>query len=236
MEKNDLIEAVETQILDLEFKDNNYLYFVSTYLKSLEDSSKINDFIKDIRKGISYLESQFDEIFLLVGSDLDKNLFIEKENKNLINCFEYLVELLGEFEYIAEADKLNQIKTKISLGYDRYFVQKDKLVNWFSSTDLDFEIYGELDVENEVSVLRILNNYLDTKNLVEFKKFKKYIEKFPNKIYRNSNLDLIDIQKSLFFDENFEVDEFLKGKIKICDFDSFEVLVKYLELLNLKND
>lgn len=236
MKKSDVINFIESELSSLNIKDNNYLYFISTYLNGLEDTLMINDLIKDIRKSISYLEGQFDEVFLLVGSDLDNTLFVEKENKNLINCLEFLVNLLGENEFIDEADKLNQIKTKLSLGYDRYFVQGDNLVNWFSSKDLDFEIYDKLDISNQVSVLRILNDYLETSNIEEFKKFSKYLDNFPNKIYRNSNLDLLDIQKSLFFDENFELNEFSKCKIKTCDFDSFEVLVKCLEILNLKNE
>jgi hypothetical protein len=236
MKKIDIINFVETDISSLNYKDNNYLYFISTYLNSLEDKSKIKDFMREIKKSISYLEGLFDEVFLLVSSDLDKKLFIEMENKNLINCLEFLVNLLGENDFISEADRLNQIKTKISLGYDRYFIQGDKLVDWFSSSDLEFEVYSIFDLDSEVSVLRILDNYLASKNKVEFNKFLKSLQKFPSSIYRNFNLSLIDIRKSLFFDENFEMDEVSKGKIKICDFESFEVAIKCLEIFNLEDN
>lgn len=236
MKKIDIINFVETDISSLNYKDNNYLYFISTYLNSLEDKSKIKDFMREIKKSISYLEGLFDEVFLLVSSDLDKKLFIETENKNLINCLEFLANLLGENDFISEADRLNQIKTKISLGYDRYFIQGDKLVDWFSSSDLEFEVYSIFDLDSEVSVLRILDNYLASKNKVEFNKFLKSLQKFPSSIYRNFNLSLIDIRKSLFFDENFEMDEVSKGKIKICDFESFEVAIKCLEIFNLEDN
>jgi hypothetical protein len=236
MKKIDIINFVETNILSLNYKDNNYLYFISTYLSSLDDKSNIKDFMRDIKRSISYLEGLFDEVFLLVSSDFDKKLFVETENKNLINCLEFLVNLLGENDFISEADRLNKIKTKISLGYDRYFIQGDKLVVWFSSNDLEFDVYSKIDLDSEVSVLRILDNYLDLKKILEFNKFTKYLEKFPSNIYRNLNLNLIDIRKSLFFDENFEMEEFSKGKIKVCDFESFEVAIKCLEIFNLEDN
>ncbi|NQZ85591.1 MAG: hypothetical protein HRU03_07775 [Nanoarchaeales archaeon] len=244
MEKNDDINFVEPLINDLDYNSNNYIYFICTYFKSLDESVDINSYIKSIRKSITYLEKQFNDIFLLIGSDDDKSIFVEKENRNLFNCLNYLVELLGENEFITEADRLNQLKTKISLGYDRYFVQENSLVSHFDCETLDFEIYSEFNSNCEINVLRILDNYLDKSNFKEFKTFSKYLDKFPKFIYQDENLKLVDIKKSLFFNEELEILEFeennknkeskTKNKIiKISDFDNLEVMIKCLELFNL---
>ena len=64
MEKNDVINFIEPLINDLDYNSNNYIYFICTYFRSLDNAVDINSYIKSIRKSITYLEKQFNDIFL----------------------------------------------------------------------------------------------------------------------------------------------------------------------------
>lgn len=233
--KSDVISFVESELEVLGYDDDNFLFVVSTYLNSLEYKEPILELMPLIKKGIKNLENKFDGTFLLVRASGFDSLFLERQNLDLINSLDFLIEILDKFNFHFEAEKLNHIKSKLHLGYDRYFnfEKLGKLVEWFSPIDLEFEIYTELDLDSEVDVLRLLSSYLDVKNVKEFKKFLITLKNFPTKIYRGDNLGVLDIQESLFFDENFESLEFSKGKVKTCDFGSIDVAVKILEIMNL---
>ena len=247
VEKTDLITFIGENLSSVSYDNNNFLYILSVYLESLynedvddfEDEFKI--YLPLIKKAIKSLENNFDKVFLLV---FEKNtgLFLEKENRNLFDCLEFLVEKLGENNYINEAEKLNHLKVKFSLGYERYFVfsEKDILLKSISEINFNFEMYSKFDLKNEFEVLRVLNYYLENDKLNEnelddFNLYLTYLEEFPLKVYRNDNLHLFDIQKSLFFYSEFEEKEFEDGKIKSCQFNSIEVCSKILQILN-KNE
>jgi len=238
MNKEKIINFIEEEINNLNYDDDNFLYIISTYLQSLKYTEPILEIMPIIKKAITHLTKQFDEIFLLIKSSDFEYLFLESTNKNLLNSIDFLIEILGKYDLIKDAGKLVQIKTKLSLGYDRYFIQKNTkfIVEWFSPIDFNFEIYKKIDYNLETDLITILNDIQTNKNYTEFNKIQKYLKDYPEKIYRNKSLELIQIQKSLFFDTKFEYNEFEKGKIKTCNFKSLEIATKILEIINLQND
>jgi len=238
MNKEKILNFVEEEINNLNYDNDNFLYIISTYLKSLEYTEPILELIPIIKKAITHLENQFDEIFLLVKSTEFEYMFLESNNKNLLNSLEYLIEILNKHNFIKEADKLVQIKTKLNLGYDRYFIQKNSklIVEWFSPVEFSFEIYKEIDFNLETELIIILDDILKNKKFKKFNKIKKYLKDYPEKIYQNKSLELVNIQKSLFFDTTFEYNEFEDGKIKTSDFNSLYIAIKILEIINQQNE
>jgi hypothetical protein len=245
VEKQTVIDFVKENLNDVSIEDNSYLYFVSVYLESLYNDDveyfevEFKRFLPSIKKSIKSLQNNFDSIFLLIF-EKSSGLFLERENKNLFDCLEFLVEKLGERDFINEAEKINHLKVKFSLGYERYFVfsEKDIFIKSINQVTFNFELYSKFDLDNEYEVLRVLDYYLDIKNYdkEEFTLFLDYLEDFPLKVYRNDNLDLFDIQKSLFFYSDFDELEFNEGVIKTCQFKSIDVAVKILQIMNFQNE
>ena len=245
MEKQTVIDFVKENLNDVSVEDNRYLYFVSVYLESLYNEDveyfevEFKKFLPNIKKSIKNLQNNFDSVFLLIF-EKNSGLFLGRENKDLFDCLEFLVEKLGERDYINEADKINHLKVKFSLGYERYFVfvEKDILIKSINQVTFNFELYSKFDLDNEYEVLRVLDYYLEDKNYgkEEFVLFLDYLEDFPLKVYRNENLDLFDIQKSLFFYSDFEELEFDEGTIKTCQFYSIDVAVKILQIMNFQDE
>jgi hypothetical protein len=245
MEKQAVIDFVKENLNDVSTDDNKYLYFISVYLESLynedEDNFEVEfkNFLPSIKKAIKNLQNNFDSVFLLIF-EKSSGLFKNMENKNLFDTLDFLVEKLGERNFINEAEKLNHLKVKFSLGYERYFIfaEKDIFIKSINQITFNFELYSKFDLDNEFEVLRVLDYYLDVKNYDKegFRLFLDYLEDFPLKIYRNDNLDLFDIQKSLFFYSDFDELEFDEGIIKTCQFYSIDVAVKILQVMNFQNE
>lgn len=243
MDKQTVISFVKENLDDVSVDDNKYLYFLSVYLESLfnEDEEEfeveLKNYLSSIKKAIKNLQGNFDSVFLLIF-EKKSGLFLESENKNLFESLEFLVEKLGERNFINEAEKLNHLKVKFSLGYERYFIfsEKDIYIKSINQVTFNFELYSKFNLDSEFEVLRVLDYYLDIKNYgkEEFTLLLDYLEDFPLKIYRNKNLDLFDIQKSLFFYSDFEELEFDEGNVKTCQFNSIDVAVKILQIFNLQ--
>ena len=241
MDKQTSIDFIKENLHNVEFYDNRYLFIVSVYLDSLfrldvyEFEKEVKLFLPGIRKAIRSLENNFDSVFLLIF-EKGTGLFRSTDNKNLSDTLEFLVQILGERSFINEAEKLNHLKVKFSLGYDRYFLfpEKNIFIKSINQVSFNFDIYTKFDLDNEFEVLRILEYYLDMDKFDKksFNLFLKYLKDFPLKIYRNENLGLFDLQKSLFFYSDFKELDYEKENIKTCQFDSIDVATKILQIKN----
>ncbi len=132
------------------------------------------------------------------------------------------------------SDKLTNLKGKIELGYNRYFNQKKNLVKVFKSNN-EFQIYTQEDFQTNFNlILRNLIDLKETKNKKfnsEFKKFEKYFEHFPKGIYTNKNKYILEIEKSLYHNLEFETLDFKKQKTILKDLNNPLTAVLILDLI-----
>lgn len=232
---DDALLLLENSIDEYNYDFEDYLFYITTYLVNLEDKSVLSKYISKIKKAISQLEKSFDEDYLLIKSyeEYDE-VFFEKLNHRFLNYSEDLGGILDEFDYMNLAEKLSDLRTKVLLGYERYFVQLggDEKVAWFSPKHFDFELETKFDFDKETEVSRILSNLIESKDKKKFDFIEKYLFEFPRMIYIENNKNKFEIQKSLFFNEEFDSKEFEEESVILQDLASVEIACLIINFFN----
>ena len=110
---------LENSIGECSYEFEDYLFYMTVYLKNLEDSSIISNYISKIKKAILLIDDSFDEDYLLIKSyeDFDE-IFFEKLNFRFLSYAEDLSNILNEFDYVDLSEKMSDLRTKVSLGYE----------------------------------------------------------------------------------------------------------------------
>lgn len=214
-----------------EEKNINPVYFLNSinkYLHNFKQKNQIKRYIKYIRRSIDFLENNFDEDYLLLF-DLDfrdRKIFFTKQNAIFLSFADELAQILNEFDYNKDADKIFLLKSKIELGFIRYFYYKKEsvliksfipkiekieqlnnleLIDILNIYNFDENLYNKFisilnkEIINQTNTNKILFSLIDMKKNKN-KDFKKYFEKFDK--YLLEFPKLIVLTKNIsFFEE-----------------------------------
>lgn len=150
-----------------------YLKALNDYFKKSENKKDITYFIKEIKKALVYLEEHFDKTYILFYKH-DRNrlkVFSAYENTLFLSFAEEFSDLLNEYNFNKEADKLYLLKTKIELGVMRYFYNREQkaIIEWFKPEIFKYKI------ANGKNLIQILINY-DFNNSILYKEILKQIK------------------------------------------------------------
>jgi len=240
------INILKKEILNLNFKDENYIFIIILLYDDFEENEK-KKYLKNIKKVLELLFENFDEDYLLLKSN---NKFDATKNILFLELFEDLIEILEFINLNKQIDKLIDIKLKIELGVQRYllFNKKSLIVN-FNLEDKSFKIINDKNIKNlsdnkEILTYNLSKKYLNEKFKLDIlqnkkvsedleiknslKSFQKY---FPNFIFKDNNLEKLKIRKSLFLEYDTNFLELKKFNIILKDINSTIIVILILTIL-----
>lgn len=232
--------ALEIIELELKKKDISSIYYLDLLTTKIKISSiPVKNYIRLIKKSIKLLEKRFDETYLLLLSSSHKHkLFVEFENRNFLNFVDELTTILNENDYIRESDNLTALKGKLELGYERYFIlNKIDKIYTFSPETKEYSICSKFDIKTEISFKEILFYLLTLKESksktfrAQLKTQEKYFKYFPKFIYREKAKNWLEIEKSLFPNDDFKIKELKKEKVSLKELDNPLIANLILKLL-----
>jgi len=216
-----------------DYKSKDFLYSITIYLKN--NPNEIRNYFKFIKKAILQLEKEFDNTYLLLFEEkYSKKVFTYEKNKIFLIYVDELIYILTNNDYIKESDKLTQLKSKLELGFERYFRHNSLTLFQFSTHDFSHSFKETLDKEISVSVRLIdifelkLEKSKDFKK--EFDKLKQFLSEFPKEIYTKKTKYLLDVYNSLFPNERLDIKEF-KSEIIIKDMQNITTANLVFEIL-----
>jgi len=142
------------------------------------------------------LTNHFDESFLLFKNDSNTiTTFLAIDNSYFLNIADELITLLNSINYTKEADNFFMLKSKIELGFERYFYHKNE-----NMLIKKFDIDGKYEIANLHDLLIILNNYNPDTNLIKTIPKKQIKEDYSNYLLYLNLLKKTDNKK---FKEEF---------------------------------
>lgn len=121
-----------------------------------------------IFNSIQYIKNNFSNNYLLISNSLNNSekRYLAIENAIFLVFCDDLLEILNTYNYIKEADALFILKTRIELGFNRYFYN-----NLNKALISKFNEEGKIKISTELDHLKILNKYQPNKTLFEKYKF-----------------------------------------------------------------
>ena len=214
--KAEALILIENFLKSKSYKSPQFLYSITLYIK--HEKTPLKTYIKSIKKAIKELERHFDETYLLFFQyDNNKKLFEIFDNLTFLNYVDDLIYILTSNDYIKESDRINNLKTKIELGIERYFKHNKTHILSFSPTYNSFTIlHNTKDCPLLKMMLQeILNKKLkkDKSYLKDLANIKTILKNFPLEIYSQNSKHLLDIQKSLFPQFDNIITEHKKEKV-----------------------
>lgn len=179
----------------------NFLYGVTALIISNENSNEIlNKYLRQIKKAIKTISKTVDEDYLLIKNELNDS-FMACDNYMFLRFSESLIEKLNEVEEISLAEKLNMIKSKIDLGFERYF-KKNKIEMFSPKYKTILNNFSKETITTEI-----------IRNVKDIKKYEKILLNFPLYIYTKKTKKILEIEKSTFIHEELDMIEFKKENI-----------------------
>lgn len=180
-----------------------------------------------IFNSIQYIKKNFSNNYLLVFNSLNNSekKYLANENAKFLNFCDDLLEILNTYNYIKEADTLFILKTRIELGFNRYFYN-----NLNKALISKFNEEGKIKISTELDYLKILNKYQPNKTL--FEKYKFEMKKGDLNKLEKKLLYLLLIKKNNLKKFNLELkklDKEIMDKKPKCIWDK-EYFNLYLEL------
>lgn len=250
---------VNDDSLFLLFKSmSKYLYYLS--ISSLNHSLKdeVKGLIKQIRIILKYLETNYDEHFLLIKN---QDIFLAIENALFLNSVDDISTVLNHSNFIKEADRFFILKSKVELGFNRYlFNQKNKILLAEFSREGNFKFLGvksKLQILNEYFSDEILFKNLETENIIlnssefeekllylkllktrnklkfqkEFNKLKKFLRDFPEFIWDVDYFNIYEnLVKSINKDKEIQCKKVEKNKL-LVNYNHIKTINLIIQLL-----
>lgn len=224
-----LIMSKETISKAIELIENNYNSIIHPIIK-LNYLTYSNKYNNELKKEILNLKKYFDEDYILFLDE--NNLFLEKLNKRFILFSNDLINKLNEIDLIDEMDIINSFKTRIELGYDRYFIQKNKIVVEFNKNNFEYILKdkNEITIYFEDWLLNLIEKKENRKK-ISVKEIKPILNYFPELIYSNENKHEFEIFKSLFPQQKVNLTQINKGKYNLENLNDINVAILVYWLL-----
>lgn len=212
--KEKAFSIIEEHIKKKDYKELSFLYSTTLYLKSKPDEFKKH--IKYIKKALKETEKEFDDTYLLLFEKKDsKKVFTFIKNSMFLRFADDLIYILSNNEFTKESDKLMQIKSKIEIGFERYFKHGKITVHEFSDYEFrhSFNEEDKLEISMIVKLINILIMKEEKKKNFKkkFDELKPYLEDFPKEIYTKDTIHVLEIYKSLFSSKNLEIKNLKKN-------------------------
>jgi len=221
-----------------------FLKVLNDYFQKANNKKDILKFSKEIKRSLSYLDDYFDKNFILFY-ELDKlglKKFSAYENTLFLSFAEEFSDILNEYNLNKEADKIYIFKTKVELGCQRYFFNRDEkvIIEWFKPEVFKYKIAKDVKLPqiflnydfNNISIEKEVLKHIkvDIKNETNFEyillillylKLKK--DKDFLKLYENYKNYMFFFPKKLVCEKNYNT------KIKKSLFVEFKEDVKKFE-------
>lgn len=237
------------------------VYFLKSISLYMQKKPDIKKFIKSIKKSLKYIENHFDNEYLLIFDSDDKNnkMFSANENAEFLSFCDDLIELFNTFDYNKEADSIFMLKSKIELGFSRYFIHKksNSFVKYFKVQTKEFFLCSEieiLDILNKfnvdekihITMVNKLKNQLKTENetnnflsilfgmkKIQDKSYEKTLKKYEKYLCEFPELIINTSKRKI----NFEIEKslFKDFSPKIKEFKKEKVTVVNPGQLNIAN-
>ncbi len=221
-----------------------FLKVLNEYFQKVNNKKEVARFSKEIKRALSYLDDSFDKNFILFY-EFDKlglKKFSAYDNTLFLSFAEEFSDILNEYNLNKEADKIYIFKTKVELGCQRYFFNRDEkvIIEWFKPEVFKYKIAKDVKLPqiflnydfNNISIEKEVLKHIkvDIKNETNFeyillillylklKKDKDYL-----KLYENYKKYMFYFPKKLVSEKNYN------AKIKKSLFVEFKEDVKKFE-------
>jgi len=206
---------------------SKYLYYISLSENESQLKQETKKFSKTIKTIYIYLMNHFDESFLLFKNDSNIiTTFSAIDNSYFLNIADELVTLLNSINYTKEADNFFMLKSKIELGFERYFYHKNENI-----LIKEFNTDGKYKIAVLNDLLIILNNHNPNTNLIKTISKKEIKENYSNYLLYLNLLKKTDNKK---FKEEFsknkkEITLLPQLVLSLKEFSIFEKLSKSIK-------
>ena len=139
-----------------------YLNSLGKYLLKINDLGELKFFKRILKKCISSLRDYFDEDYLLFFrlDSRNRKVFFLKDNIYFLSICSEFSDFLNHHDFTKLADELFMLKGKVELGFERYFFQKDIVIQYFFPEKEEFlglheyqirELYNEFSFKHSIS-------------------------------------------------------------------------------------
>lgn len=189
------------------------------YLNFFSDCKFVRRYVGEIKKILKMLERMFDDVFLLLFRDYDgRRGFFSLDNAIFLSFADILSDFLARCEYVKLSLLCLSLKSKIELGFLRYFYQERNGV--FLSF---FEPEGSFEIAEGIDLVKIFNYYE-----VDSSFFKKILKGNLNVFKGNSVEDMLVLLNGM---KRFDFADYKVQMNKI-----FEVLKYFPKFVYNKQD
>lgn len=182
------------------------------------DNELIKKNIRSIKKAIKLTKKLLNKDYLLLKTN---EMYSRNFNDMFLIVSPILCNKLNELDYTSMSDSLQDIILKVELGFERYF-RKNKLI--FFNTNYNM-------ISEDINKLHTLRTISKIKNKTDIKKYDKLLNFFPEFIYEKNDFNFLDLEKSTFFHEKFDVKEFKKDGFIIRNLNNLNTAAFILNIL-----